>query len=346
MAVLSAVGLLVFLQTRPAAIYPAPLHVLDTGTQLRIDWDPQLPVVQQARSGVLHIQEPSGDPVQITLSQDMLRSGSVFYDKPSSKVEVHLQLKDQKGSVSESMIYFIGREPEPKKIAQDVVAVEPALPRVGDRPLPDKVAPPQTDRGSAERAGRTAVSMRPFQPPVVSKAAPASEQSLVEPPRIPIHQSQAGITLHAEAPVAAPPPAVTPAVVTQVANTPPQPTSGRLIWTGELRKGSVLHLTDRGPSTGSLNGKLPARPIKVSVHSAELLDGVIAVYTPDANSTRTAEAPGRRNGWNVTMYKFDPKHVHDLSMVEAPAESNNFKVGIKSNNRAVSIIVIDWRATN
>ncbi len=154
------------------------------------------------------------------------------------------------------------------------------------------------------------------------------------------------MTLRAEAPVAAPPPAVTQAAVTQVANTPPQPNSGRLIWTGDLRKGSVLHLTDHGPSTGSLNGKLPARPIKVSVHSAELLDGVIAVYTPDANSTRTAEAPGRRNGWNVTMYKFDPKHVHDLSLVETPAEENNFKLGIKSNNRPVSIIVIDWRATN
>ena len=88
MAVLSAVGLLVFLQTRPAAIYPAPLHVLDTGTQLRIDWDPQLPVVQQARSGVLQIQEPSGDPVQITLSQDMLRSGRVFYDNLVKQLKV------------------------------------------------------------------------------------------------------------------------------------------------------------------------------------------------------------------------------------------------------------------
>ena len=48
----------------------------------------------------------------------------------------------------------------------------------------------------------------------------------------------------------------------------------------------------------------------------------------------------------VTMYKFDPKHVHDLSLVESPAEGNSFKLGIKSNNRQVSIIVIDWRATN
>ncbi len=82
------------------------------------------------------------------------------------------------------------------------------------------------------------------------------------------------------------------------------------------------------------------------MHSAELLDGVIAIYTPDANSLRTAEAPGRRNGWNVTMYKFDPKHAHDLSLIEAPAEDNNFKLRIKSNNRPVSIIVIDWHATN
>jgi hypothetical protein len=328
----------VSLRLSPTALHPPPLHVLDTGSQLRIDWDPTLPVVQKARSGVLQIKEPSGAPIDIALSGEMLRSGSVYYDKPSSKVEVHLRLKNEQGSMSESMVYFIGRDLEPDK---PIKPVAPAAAEPAQVPLLSKVAPPPAEKGSAERARSTEINSRRFQPPVVSKNPPVWGTSLVDPPQIPMAQPSAAVPLRTEVPEVLPPP-----VVTQVQNTPSQPTSGRIIWSGELHKGSVLNIGDRGPSSGSLNGKLPARPIKVSVHSAELLDGVIAVYTPDANSMRTAEAPGRRNGWNVTMYKFDPKHAHDLSLVETPSEENNFKLGIKSNNRPVSIIVIDWRATN
>ena len=347
LAVIFAAAVLVLLQwPRGTPVHTSLIHVFDTGTQLRIDWDPKIPVLEQARLGVLEIREPFGEPVRISLSRDMLQSGSVFLDRPSSKVEVHLRLTDAAGSTSESMVYFIGRDPEVKKPVAESVAstVEPTVEPAGI-PLVEKSPPPPSDKGSAERA-RSTSSARPFKPPVAAKNVSAPEPALVEPPKIPMPQSQPGVTsnplvgsVRVEAPVAAPPSAVE--------KPPPTPaTSGRLIWTGVLPKGSVLHVTDLGPSTGSLNGSLPARPVKVSIHSAELLDGVIAVYIPDANSMRTAEAPGRRNGWNVTMYKFDPKHTHDLSLVESPAVDNNFRLGIKSNNRQVSMIVIDWRATD
>src|SRR5205085_8811559 len=103
-------------------------------------------------------------------------------------------------------------------------------------------------------------------------------------------------------------------------------------------------VTHRGASIGALNGALPGGPIKVSVHTAELLDGAIAIYTSDQNARQSAEAPSRRNGWNVTMYKWDPKRAHDVVVVETPGPSNDWKqLTLKSVNRTTSIIVIDWQ---
>lgn len=336
-----AAGMLWWTVSRPMVVHAPPLHVLDTGTQLRIDWDPKSPAVQAAKAGVLQIKDSTGSPVRLNLSSDMIRTGTVLYNKPSSKVEVLLQLQDDKGGVTTSMVYFIGQE-------QAAAAVKPlpaAIPEHPSTPPPQKSEPVTVvSSGSADRA------IVRFRPPVArNRAAVPAEPVLIEPPKIAAN-STIPANLVGTAPLATlrpdpdPPPPGLPEPSAPRAKAPAmQPASGRLIWTGELRKNAVLHITDRSASAGSLNGTLPGQPVKITVRPAELLDGAIAIYTSDSSGNSKAEAPSRRNGWNVTLYKFDPKRAHDLAVIEKPAQNNNWKLGIKSVNRPVSMIVIDWQ---
>jgi len=70
---------------------------------------------------------------------------------------------------------------------------------------------------------------------------------------------------------------------------PPQPSTGRLIWTGSLRRNALLSLSPSGASSGILNGRLPGDPVKIRLQPAELVEGGIAVYLKDQERSRTSD---------------------------------------------------------
>ena len=126
--------------------------------------------------------------------------------------------------------------------------------------------------------------------------------------------------------------------------TPPQPRSGRLIWTGTLRKNTVLSITPTGPSAGVLSGRLPGVPVTVRLQPAELVDGGIAVYSKDLGRSRASEPPAAWNGWNVVVYDWDPKRVAEVNMLEPPGPANDWKrLVLRSGDRNVSVFVVDWQ---
>jgi hypothetical protein len=145
------------------------------------------------------------------------------------------------------------------------------------------------------------------------------------------------------------------AVVTpvSVATTPPAqqpvhnvPKSGRLIWTGKLPKNGKLMIQGRTTSSGSLNGELPGRPVHVTVYPADLSSDGLVLYSSNLKYAKTAvEPPGQQNGWNRTLYTWDPHHSQALSVNEAPNARNDWnRIVLQSRNSAFSVIVIDWAA--
>ena len=62
--------------------------------------------------------------------------------------------------------------------------------------------------------------------------------------------------------------------------------------------------------------------MKISVQSAELVEGGIAVYSKDRKRWGTREPPSGWNGWNVVVHDWDPKRVAEVNVIEAPGPLN------------------------
>lgn len=145
------------------------------------------------------------------------------------------------------------------------------------------------------------------------------------------------------APPAAPPP-TNPTVAPSRPATAAQPRAGRIIWTGLLHKGSVLFVEDKRCSSGAFTGALPGIPVRVHASPAELTDSGMIVYSGDSKQSRS-ESPGAQNGWNYTVYAYDPRRAGELRVLETPAAQNGWKkVVIRTEARSTSIIVIDWES--
>ena len=100
----------------------------------------------------------------------------------------------------------------------------------------------------------------------------------------------------------------------------------------------------RTTSSGSLNGELPGRPVHVTVYPADLSSDGLVLYSSNLKYAKTAtEPPGQQNGWNKTLYTWDPHHSKALSVNEAPNPRNDWnRIVLQSRNSASSVIVIDW----
>jgi hypothetical protein len=126
---------------------------------------------------------------------------------------------------------------------------------------------------------------------------------------------------------------------------PPKLRTGRLIWTGTLRKNTQLSFSPQGASLGVLNGRLPGVPVKVSIQPAELVDRGIAVFSKDAERSRANEPPSAWNGWNVVYQDWDPKRIADVEIVEAPGPANNWKrLVLQNGNRNASVVIVNWQS--
>jgi hypothetical protein len=346
-----------------------PLKISDLGRNVRIEWDPTREPVRTATGATLEIHDGDRPPVDLPITRGGLESGGVVYTPHSEKIEVRLILLRGSQPASESSLYFIinpmTSAASPSE-AHSSPATEQAAPPVvsGAVSRPQSQEPVQTRTQKQEQEpswiheppGRVRIVVRAFDPPVKQSSASAevgTQASLPDLPEIHAAQPFQPVPLPSAPPIGVrPPPApvspapVTPALITPQTHTPdpPQPRSGRLIWTGELRKNGLLALSPAGASLGVLNGRLPGFPVKVSVQPAELVDGGIAIFSSDQTKSGTNEPPSARNGWNVVVYKWDPKRTSDVTIIEPPGPSNGWRqLVLRTGNRNVSVLVVDWQ---
>jgi hypothetical protein len=302
-----------------------PLNVSGSGAQIRIEWDARLESVQKASAGVLEMRESDGTSVRVNVPPDALRTGSAIYNRRSEKVEIRLRLLYPNRPPFDSVVYFIN----PLSTGP---AEPPAVDEKTDPPLPVR-GPPETVRPPDPRR---------FEPPNVARSTPAPPVDL-GPASLPIDVSPSGPAPSLKLPLSSTPVAPPPAPAPAPPRAPARPHSGRLIWTGGLARNALLSFSATGVSAGSMNGRLPGFPVNVAVYPGDLVSGGIEVYVRDPKRATTAEPPGAQNGWNTTVFKYDPKRIPDIRIVQAPAASNSWnQLTLQNGKRPISVLVIDW----
>jgi len=121
-----------------------------------------------------------------------------------------------------------------------------------------------------------------------------------------------------------------------------------VLWIGRLQKNQPLTISGRSCSTGTLIGELPARPFKFSISPGDLSGDGIVLFTSNLQfANNVVEPPGAENGWNKTVYTWNPKYANDVSVDETPAAKTGWsRMVLHSRNPKISVLVIDWTAVN
>lgn len=227
-------------------------------------------------------------------------------------------------------------------------------------PKPPRVkpatAPPRAQRGLIPPvASSRQPALVPSPPELSTQVAavgPGLPQSLGPGP-VPV-QAPPPATLEPSPPertVLAKPSAPAPSVPEAAKTAPPTyrgPSSGKLIWTGFLPKDSVLSIEGRRVSAGHLTGELPGVPLRIGAHPAELSSGGLTVYSSNPKYARgpVTEPPGPQNGWNRTLYRYDPRGARAVIVVEAPGPQNGWnRILLRSGDRPLSVILLEWEIT-
>lgn len=135
--------------------------------------------------------------------------------------------------------------------------------------------------------------------PASSSAAPPSFPAATERP--PVSATPAG-AVPRPSPASQPPAAARPGILrpereisTPQSQPPPRtpappagPSSGVLVWSGELRKGEIVTIEGQHASSGSLQGALPGVPV---------------ILETDYKGIGFAETPGPSNGWKRVSFR-------------------------------------------
>jgi hypothetical protein len=241
-----------------------------------------------------------------------------------------------------------------KKLAEQseqTSRLEQAVSKLRDRdpvPLPDsrRIATPPEPKTTAVR----------LPPPVPQRAAPPARFQWSQPAPRPqakhVEITPPPSIVGGISSAAAPRIAQLPAIPTPEKSAPPHaarsatPTAGRLIWTGRLQKNGTVIFDGKTVSSGVLNGELPGRPVHVNVYPADLSSDGLVLYSGDSKYVKgVAESPGPQNGWNRTLYSWDPHHAGGLIVAESPGPRNGWnRLVMRSKNAAISVIVVDWSA--
>jgi phosphatidylserine decarboxylase len=168
------------------------------------------------------------------------------------------------------------------------------------------------------------------------------------PPPIPAASPLAPATSAPASPRTVAPTAVqNPARPAPATHPPAQPASGRVIWIGRLQKNQTLIIKGKNCSTGTLVGELPSRPIKFSLSPGDLSSDGIVLYTSNSQyANNVVEPPGAGNGWNKTVYTWNPKFASDVAVEETPSAQNGWSGVLRGKNPKISVIVIDWALVN
>jgi hypothetical protein len=289
--------------------------------QVRITWNRGSAPVLLARAGAIEILDGSTYR-QALLTAEQLRAGSMTYRRESGTVEVHLRLESRWRN--SALVRFEGAEPaRDLALAAAVPNTAASVPEPSPRPTP----PP-----AEGAAGRTKPSARRAAviPDSVPKGIEPGPAAIPLPPLDPIDKPVAFATL----PI--------PLAVLRLP-TYSGPRSGRLIWTGSMARRGVVEIEGSRPSIGSLIGALPGVPVNVRVSPAEFSSGGLVVHSSDAAANRRRENPAAANGWNATVFEWDPERARALVVIEAPNPSNEFKrLVIRNDARTCPVIVVDW----
>ena len=223
-------------------------------------------------------------------------------------------------------------------LAPDPLGEEIATPPAPDLAKPQPPAAPPAPHPQARK---------PWVPPATA-AAPVSHTVIETPPpvlsaTVPPDGSARTVVLPPTSTPSPPPrPVVQPARAP--APPPPTPSSGRVIWTGHVRKNDFVIFENGKASIGSLSGALPGVPVRVTVSPGDLTKDGMTVYTSRLRgSNGPAEAPGPQNGWNKTVYSWDPGRTADFEVTEAPNPKNGWKrLVLRAKNPHDSIVMVEW----
>ncbi len=344
------VAVLGFWLLRPS--HPAlKLSATDIGGQLRINWDRASGSIAHAKGGSIEIED-HGVRTQVSLTPADLRTGSVFYERLSGDVIVRLTVDVAGRPPLAETTRFLrpgdsGLASEPRRDE----ARKPELPHQPDAQQsrldpPPSVAPPTVAAPLSLPLPSPAAPVRrvvPFQAPDKAPVRPSTDIPAIAPPRI---ENLSAVPAGGLPPMlgSAPVP-VAPSAASSRAATG-APASGKIIWTGKLAKNGKLVVERNHASSGALSGILPAVSARVSAYPGDLTATGITLFTPDPRySQPLTEKAGADNGWNPTTYTWDPKRAAGIHVVEQPGPQNGYKVVLQSDTAKLSVVVLEWRAT-
>jgi len=99
---------------------PLSLWVADVGGQLLIEWDRSAKPIREAQGATLEIQDGNQRVIE-TLDRDVLREGSIDYQRIADVVDVRLRIKQHDRDAQE-LIRFIGQPVERGRTPEDAAA--------------------------------------------------------------------------------------------------------------------------------------------------------------------------------------------------------------------------------
>lgn len=342
----------------PAA--PLSLRLIEKNGRLDIQWDAGSPIVRQAQRGTLEITDGLAE-VAFPLDAKLLKLGSWSMLRQSGEVQVRLEVEAPGREPVEESAHFVGPPPKPMAVTEapgmpvakeaapvDVAKVRSELetrlkelqrqPAPAAAPAPAAVSPPKPKPRKAFRV--PAWSAR--RGPAATLGAPEPVEGLLAQAAPPLQ------TARLPEPPAPPPPATTAPPKPE----PPPPSqgyqgpkSGRLIWTGFLPRNGVLTIEKGAASSGHVSGNLPGVPCRVGASPAEFTAGGLTVYSANPRFERTpaSEPPGAQNGWNRTVFRYDPRLARELVVVEAPGAQNGWnRVVLRGGERPLAVLVLEW----
>jgi hypothetical protein len=327
---------------QPVVVEPMTLQLSGSGPELTIHWDRNARAVTDIATAELVVVDGT-NATKIPLTAENLLAGTLAYVRRTGKVDVTLRTRTHRNELYEAVAHYLGPAPEPPVVAESKPAASAEVDRMKaemerlnselERMRAIPVKPPEVNAKSRTPEARpmpaqAPVSQRSPQPASTVPALPVPSLSLAT-------QTSAPSSPQIQAP-SLPPPKPTPAQPAAA-----HPTSGRAIWTGSLPRGGVLLFDGRRPSAGAVTGRLPQRPSRIRVYSADLTDSGIVVYTSASNER--IEPPSPANGWNLTTYRPDTKRSRDLTVIESPGPSNGWqRLMLRSEQRTLSMLVLDW----
>lgn len=329
--------------------YTLKLTAQDDTSNLRLAWDRKSEAVRTATGASVWIED-GGVEKRIHFDRDLLETGSFVYARSTGDVTVRLRVDCRCPVPVQEMVRFMGAAPA------RAIAEQPAFEsREADRPgspVHSAVleAPPSEQKaGKRERPAelrlktpasrvRESAPLRAFRP---SFDRPAGLVPILEAPQVTSQVTSAPVILSRPQQLNIPPPVQRGHELRYKT-----PARGRLIWSGQLSRNQELVIDGNHASSGTLRGALPDGPLRVSVYPADFASGRLVAYvsTPSGHARDRWEPASLENGWNSTLFRFDPDRASGVIAVETPQPSNRWrKLIIRTGDRGASMILVDWR---